>query len=113
MLKHNCPRLATLAVVWIFCFAVSGLSQGPSPSPSPRPAPAARKTFKMQVEVTLGSDKIQNAKVSIDSQEENVRFSKQKRTNKQPELSASRPDQGSRPCRRLRDLWGRLHPFSG
>lgn len=94
MLKHNCPRLATQAVIWVFCFAVSGLSQGASPSPAPRPAPAPRKTFKMQVEVTLGSDKIQNAKVSIDSQEEGVRFSKQKRTNKQGVASVNSVPQG-------------------
>lgn len=94
MRKHKCSRLAAQSVVWIFCFAVSGLSQGPSPSPSPRSAPAARKTFKVQVEVTSGAEKIPNARVSIHSQEEGVRFSKQKRTNKQGIASATAVPQG-------------------
>ena len=95
MLKQYSPRLAALIILLSFVGESPKFSQDISEgTPVPRQSPTPRKTFRMQVEVSAGSEKIENAKVMIDSEEEGVKFSKDKRTNKQGMVSVTAVPEG-------------------
>jgi hypothetical protein len=95
MLKNNSLKLllAILAVL-LFCAPeakAQDIVGGGSPTPERR---AARRTFRLQLEVVAGADKVEGAKVILESAEEGVRFSKETRTNRDGNASASSVPEG-------------------
>jgi hypothetical protein len=95
MLKNNSLKLllAILAVL-LFCAPeakAQDISGGGPPTPERR---ATRRTFRLQLEVVAGADKVEGAKVILESAEEGVRFSKETRTNRDGNASASSVPEG-------------------
>ncbi len=92
MRKHNFHRLLLLIITILF-FGVSeaGAQEIVGEAPS-RPTP--RRTFRLQLEVTAGGDKVEGAKVLLVSEEAGVRFSKETRTNQNGIASASSVPEG-------------------
>ncbi|MGI8734603.1 MAG: hypothetical protein ACR2LM_15025 [Pyrinomonadaceae bacterium] len=87
-------KLILMVVAFLVCSATQVFSQDPVGGGQPRPSPAAKKTSRVQLEVTAGADKVEGARVILESQEEGVRFSKEVRTNKQGAVTASGVPQG-------------------
>lgn len=92
MYKHNFHRLLLLIITVLF-FAVSEAgAQDISGGPEPRPTP--RRTFRLQLEVTAGADKVEGARVLLVSEEAGVRFNRETRTNQNGIASASSVPEG-------------------
>ena len=94
MLKTNSLKLllAILAVL-LFC-APEAKAQDISGGAPPPERRAARRTFRLQLEVVAGADKVEGAKVILESAEEGVHFSKETRTNRDGNASASSVPEG-------------------
>ena len=90
MHKHNSQKLMLLIFLSLIFCASDALSQDPPSGATAR----ARRTFKLQVEVSAGADKVQGASVFLTSEENGVSFSKQTRTNRDGIASASAVPEG-------------------
>lgn len=92
MYKHNFHRLLLLIITVLF-FAVSEAgAQDIAGGAEPRPTP--RRTFRLQLEVTAGADKVEGARVLLVSEEAGVRFNRETRTNQNGIASASSVPEG-------------------
>jgi hypothetical protein len=94
MLKQNSLKILATVLALLFVFALEAKSQdisGGQPSPERR---VTRRTFRLQLEVVAGSDKVEGAKVFLESLEEGVSFSKNTRTNRDGNASASSVPEG-------------------
>ena len=86
MCKHKFQKLVLLFFTVLFLCASDVVSQAPRPSP--------RRTFKLQLEVSAGTAKVEGARVLVVSEEEGVSFSKETRTNQNGVASASAVPEG-------------------
>lgn len=93
MLTQNYGNLKLTVILLFLCSAHGAFSQD-VPGRTPRPAP--RKTFDLKIEVMAGNplETVEGAKVIVASEEEGVRFSKEKRTTKEGIASLSKVPQG-------------------
>ncbi|MGI8917355.1 MAG: hypothetical protein ACR2H6_02050 [Pyrinomonadaceae bacterium] len=92
MSKHNFHRLLFLIITVLF-FGVAELGAQEIAGGAPaRPTP--RRTFRLQLEVTAGGDKVEGARVLLVSEEAGVRFSKETRTNQNGIATASSVPEG-------------------
>lgn len=95
MLKDNSLKLLLAILAVLFCGAseakAQDISGGAPGAPERR---ATRRTFRLQLEVVAGADKVEGAKVILESAEEGVRFSKETRTNREGTASASSVPEG-------------------
>jgi hypothetical protein len=93
MLSHNQIRSALTIVALLICLTYVAFSQTPSPTPTPKSTP--RKTFGIQIEVISDSAaKVEGAKVILASEEEGVKFNKERRTTKEGVVNFSQVPQG-------------------
>jgi hypothetical protein len=93
MLKQNSRTFRLIVITLLLCSAPAAFSQSPTPTPTPR---EARKTFKLQIEVTAGDppDRIDRAAVLVRSEEGSARFTKETKMNKQGVANVSQVPQG-------------------
>jgi hypothetical protein len=90
MCKPNSQKLLLLIFTVLFLSASDVVSQDIAGGAAARP----RRTFKLQLEVTAGADKVEGAKVLLESAEEGVRFNKETRTNREGIANASGVPEG-------------------
>lgn len=90
MCKHNSQKLLLLVFTVLFLCASDAVSQDIAGGAAPR----VRRTFRLQLEVSAGPDKVEGAKVLLESAEEGVRFNKETRTNQNGIASASAVPEG-------------------
>jgi len=79
MRKHNSQKLLLLIFTVLFLSASDVIPQDIAGGAAAR----ARRTFKLQLEVTAGADKVEGARVLLVSEEEGVRFNKETRTSRE------------------------------
>jgi hypothetical protein len=94
MLNNTSFKLLLTILAVLLCCVPEAKSQdivGGPPTPERR---AARRTFRLQLEVVAGADKVEGAKVILESAEEGVHFSKETRTNREGTASASSVPEG-------------------
>jgi hypothetical protein len=91
MLKHNANKVLLLIFTMLLVCASEVVAQDISGGAS---APRARRTFRLQFEVTAGADKVEGAQVRLESAEAGVDFTKEFRTNRQGAASASAVPEG-------------------
>ena len=90
MRKHNSQKLLLLIFTVLFLSASDVIPQDIAGGAAAR----ARRTFKLQLEVTAGADKVEGARVLLVSEEEGVRFNKETRTNREGIANASGVPEG-------------------
>lgn len=90
MCKPNSQKLLLLIFTVLFLSASEAVSQDIAGGAAAR----ARRTFKLQLEVTAGADKVEGAKVLLLSAEDGVNFSKETRTNREGIATASAVPEG-------------------
>lgn len=92
MYKHNVHKLLLL-IITVLLFGVSDAgAQDIVGGAAPRPTP--RRTFRLQLEVTAGPDRVEGARVLLVSEEAGVRFNRETRTNQNGIASASSVPEG-------------------
>lgn len=94
MLNDNSSKLLLTILAVLLCCVPEAKSQDIVGGPSTPERRAARRTFRLQLEVVAGTDKVEGAKVILESAEEGVRFSKETRTNREGTASASSVPEG-------------------
>lgn len=94
MLKHNANKLLILIFTLLFVCATESVAQDLAGGGAPAPKVTPRKTFRLQLEVTAGADKVEGAKVILESAEAGVNFIKEIRTNREGAASASSVPEG-------------------
>lgn len=95
MLKDNSLKLLlAILAVFFFCAPEAKSQEIVGGPPPPAERRTARRTFRLQLEVVAGTDKVEGAKVILESAEEGVRFSKETRTNREGNASASSVPEG-------------------
>ena len=92
MWKRNTNKLLLLVFTVLIVCSTEAVAQDISGGSSP--PTARRKTFRLQLEVTAGDDKVEGAKVILESAETGVDFSKEIRTNRQGAASVSAVPEG-------------------
>jgi hypothetical protein len=95
MLKQNSLKFLLAIFAFLFMCAPETKPQditGGPPAGAERRA--TRRTFRLQLEVVAGADKVEGAKVILESAEEGVRFTKETRTNRDGNASASSVPEG-------------------
>lgn len=92
MLSQNETKSILTIIALFICSTGGAFSQTPTPTPKPTP----RKTFVVQIEVTSGDPavKLEGAKVILASEEEGVRFNKERRTSRDGVANFSQIPQG-------------------
>ena len=90
MCKHNLQKLLLLIFTVLFFSASEAVSQDIAGGAAAR----ARRTFKLQLEVTAGAEKVEGAKVLLVSEEEGVKFNRETRTNREGIANASGVPEG-------------------
>lgn len=92
MYKHNFHKLLLLIITVLFFGVLEADAQDITAGAEPRPTP--RRTFRLQLEVTAGADKVEGARVLLVSEEAGVRFNRETRTNQNGIASASSVPEG-------------------
>jgi hypothetical protein len=92
MYKHNFHRLLLLIITVLFFGVSDAGAQDIAGGAEARPTP--RRTFRLQLEVTAGADKVEGARVLLVSEEAGVRFNRETRTNQNGIASASSVPEG-------------------
>lgn len=92
MCKHNFHRLLLLIISVLFFGLSEAAAQDIVGGAEPRPTP--RRTFRLQLEVTAGTDKVEGARVLLMSEEAGVKFNKETRTNQNGIANASAVPEG-------------------
>jgi hypothetical protein len=95
MLKQNSLKFLLGIFALLFLCVPDAKSQdvvGGPPAGAERRA--TRRTFRLQLEVVAGADKVEGAKVILESAEDGVRFTKETRTNREGTASASSVPEG-------------------
>lgn len=87
MSKHHSAKLGLLILLLSLSQVPLVLAQDIAGGVPARPTP--RKTFKVLLEVTANSEKVEGARVLLESGEQGVNFSRETRTNRQGVASAS------------------------
>ena len=92
MHKHNACKLL-LVIFTVFFFYVPNAKPQEGSGTAPRATP--RRTLRLQLEVTSGAEKVEGAQVTLESEEEGVRFKKLlPRTSRDGTTSASSVPEG-------------------
>lgn len=92
MYKHNFHKLLLLIITVLFFGVAEAGAQDIVGGAEARPTP--RRTFRLQLEVTAGVDKVEGARVLLVSEEAGVRFNRETRTNQNGIASASSVPEG-------------------
>ena len=89
MCKHNAQKFLLLIFTILFFCSLETPSQDIA-----SPAPRVRRTFRLQLAVTAGADKVEGARVLLVSEEEGIRFNRETRTNREGIANASGVPEG-------------------
>ena len=90
MCKHNAQKFLLLIFTILFFCSLETPAQDIVGSPAPR----VRRTFRLQLAVTAGAEKVEGARVLLVSEEEGIRFNRETRTNREGIANASGVPEG-------------------
>ena len=96
MVKKNTRKLMLIIIALFLCTTLKASSQSTRDKPVAPTPKDTKKTIRLQIEVTTGNPpkKVEGADVSVGSEEENARYMKDAKTNREGIVSLNHVPQG-------------------